>query len=142
MNKESLIKAYTETEYIIPELELTLKVGETNSVLDSLQTKYCSTMWTFITAENPKSKILTDEENNQRTELLREILDNLGKPYFSAYGQGNPNWKPEKSFLVLRTSRSEAVEKLGIIFQQNAILVGQLGKATELFIIEEIFNDR
>jgi len=140
MNKKELIKAYSETEYIIPELEIKLKVGEVNEQLDKLQEKYCSTMWTFITAENPKSKLLSDEENNQRTKLLKEILDNLGKPYFVGYGQGKTDWKAEKSFLVLRISKSEAVEKLGIFFEQNAIVIGQLGRPTELFVIEEILN--
>jgi len=141
MNKEELLVAYSQTEYIIPALEITIRIGETNSQLDALQEKYYSTCWAFVTAENPKSMSLSDGENLQRTNELEELLDKLGKTYFAGYGQGALDWKPEQSFLILNTTRQEAIEQFGIPYQQNAIVTGMKDKEAELCIVEDVFYE-
>lgn len=140
MSKEELLQAYSETDYIIPDLGIIVKIGQENKELDALQEKYASCSWAFITAENPKSKSLSDDENQQRTNQLKVLIEKLGKPYFEGYGQGKSGWKPEKSFLILDTSRNDAIEKFGIPFEQNAIVVGEKSKEAVLCIVEDIFN--
>ncbi len=141
MNKEELLEAYSQTEYIIPALEITIRIGETNSQLDTLQEKEHSTYWAFVTAENPKSMSLSDAENLQRTNEFKERLDKLGKTYFEGYGQGASDWKPEQSFLILNTTKQDAIEQFGIPFQQNAIVIGMKAKEAELCIVEEVFYE-
>ncbi len=140
MDKVELIKAYTETEYIIPVLDLTIRIGEKNKLLDNVQHKYFSVNWAFISAENPRSNLLSDEENIVRSDLLENVIKQLDKPYFIGYGKGKGDWKPEKSFLVLKTSKIEAIDIFGIPFEQNAIVIGQIGKAAKLCVIDEIFQ--
>jgi hypothetical protein len=140
MDKVKLLKAYSETEYIIPELDITIRIGEKNKLLDIIQHKYFSNNWAFISAENPRSNLLSDEENSLRSDLLENAIKQSGRPYFIGYGKGKGDWKPEKSFLVLRTSKMEAIDIFGIPFEQNAIVIGQIGKASELLAIDEIFQ--
>ncbi len=140
MDKVKLLKAYSETEYIIPELDITIRIGEKNKLLDIIQHKYFSNNWAFVSAENPRSSLLSDEENSQRSVMLENAIMQLDRPYFIGYGKGKGDWKPEKSFLVLKTSKMEAIDIFGIPFEQNAIVIGQIGKASELLAIDEIFQ--
>jgi hypothetical protein len=140
MDKVELIKAYTETEYIIPVLDLTIRIGEKNKLLDNVQHKYFSVNWAFISAENPRSNLLSDEENSLKSDLLENAIKQLDRPYFIGYGKGKGDWKPEKSFLVLKTSKIEAIDIFGIPFEQNAIVIGQIRKAAKLLVIDEIFQ--
>jgi hypothetical protein len=140
MDKVELLNAYKETEYIVPVLDLTIRIGEENKLLDNVQDKYFSVNWAFISAENPRSNLLSDEENSLRSDLLENAIKQSGRPYFIGYGKGKGDWKPEKSFLVLRTSKIEAIDIFGIPFEQNAIVIGQIGKAAKLCVIDEIFQ--
>ena len=58
MSKEELLKAYSETTYIIPKLNITKKIGELNLELNSVLEKIYSNSWTFVTAENPRLQAL------------------------------------------------------------------------------------
>ncbi len=140
MDKVELLNAYKETEYIVPVLDLTIRIGEENKLLDNVQDKYFSVNWAFISAENPRSNLLSDEENSLRSDLLENAIKQSGRPYFIGYGKGKGDWKPEKSFLVLKTSKIEAIDIFGIPFEQNAIVIGQIRKAAKLLVIDEIFQ--
>jgi len=61
MSKEELLKAYSETTYIIPKLNITKKIGELNLELNSVLEKIYSNSWTFVTAENPRLRALIND---------------------------------------------------------------------------------
>jgi len=61
MSKEELLKAYSETTYIIPKLNIRKKIGELNLELNSVLEKIYSNSWTFVTAENPRLQALIND---------------------------------------------------------------------------------
>ncbi len=59
------------------------------------------------------------------------------KDFLVYEGEGvgeDPEWKPERSVLILGIGRSKA-EELGKLFDQNAIVVGMNGKNAELVLL-------
>ena len=77
MHDEALTAAYKATAYRVsdsPFGPLVIRIGEGNDLLDRLLVMNEATRWAYITACNPRSVMLTDEENGRRTEALRERL--------------------------------------------------------------------
>ena len=72
----SLIESYINTKYIVFEPTLTIEIGKLNQDLDGLLIKHNSNEWAFITAYNPYSKILNDEENKLLHSELKELTKN------------------------------------------------------------------
>lgn len=91
--------------------------------------------WAFITAWNPKSKLLSPQENNQRHKELIKIIKKTGYPYFIGKGIGKEaGWEPEISLLILHIDKETALQ-IGQYFNQNAIVFGEQGKKPKLLII-------
>ena len=135
---QDLIEAYKNTSYNIFKPEISLKIGKSNSDLDDLLENYNCTEWAFITAYNPFSNILSDEENWERHKQLKENL----REYCCFEGEGvgdDPSWNPERSFLILGISEEDAVD-LGEKFQQNAIVVGELKQVARLVLLKDAGN--
>jgi hypothetical protein len=133
MIEEELIAAYNRTEYHVSGTEIILKIGEHSSMLDILLNQYHQQDWAFITAHNPGSRVLPDEENRLRHEQLREALS----LYNCLEGEGvgeNPPWKPERSLLVIGINRAKAIET-GNLFGQNAIVAGRIYLPAELLLL-------
>lgn len=128
-----LIDAYNLTEYHVFDPEIILRIGEHSPLLDSLLDQYHQQEWAFITAFNPQSVILPDDENKLRHAQLKEAV----KKYKSFEGEGvgeNPPWKPEQSLLVIGISKTDA-SNIGIAFDQNAIVVGRIHSPAELLLL-------
>jgi len=54
---------------------------------------------------------------------------------FEGEGAGeDPNWLSEKSFLVIGITKSDAA-KIGILSEQNAIVIGEKTKPAELLML-------
>ena len=65
---------------------------------------------------------MTETENLQRNEGLRDDLIKLDCTFYGGVGQDpSGNWPPENSFLILGISKTDA-ENLGRKYEQNAIL--------------------
>ena len=75
MNKE-LLKAYTETDFNVFELSITIKIGEHNDLLNNLLFEQGFEKWAYITPFNPYSKVLTVEQNEHRLKDLRNKIAN------------------------------------------------------------------
>ena len=134
MIQQDLIEAYNCTEYRVLGTEIVLQIGEHSQMLDVLLNQYHQQDWAFITACNPGSKPLSDEENRLRHEQLKISLGLYS--YFEGEGVGeNPPWPPERSLLVIGINRSKAIE-IGNQFVQNAILVGRIYLPAELLILK------
>jgi hypothetical protein len=128
-----LIDAYNFTEYHVFGPEIVLRIGEHNPLLDSLLDQYHQQEWAFITAFNPQSVILSDDENKLRHAQLKDAVIN----YKSFEGEGvgeNPPWKPERSLLVIGISESKAMD-IGKAFNQNAIVMGRIHSPAELLLL-------
>ena len=133
MLQPQLIEAYKNTLYKIYKPPLEIKVGSCSSALDELLQENGIVSWTYITAYNPFSEELTDEENSRRhAELIALLTDHT---YFEGEGLGtDPEWKPEKSILIIGITKEDA-KSLGTKFQQNAIVYGELHQPAELLLL-------
>ncbi len=133
MIQQELIEVYNRTEYRVSGTEIILKIGEHSQMLDILLNQYHQQDWAFITAYNPCSNVLPDNENSARHEPLKASLGLYS--YFEGEGVGdNPPWKPERSLLVIGISRRKAMD-IGNLFEQNAIVAGRIYLPPELLIL-------
>ncbi len=132
---ERLWEAYRNTIYAVPELGLEIEIGVSNADLQNYLSANGFTRWAFITAWNPGSVLLDDEQNAARLELLRQALMQNNYVYFEGYGQGKMgDWPPETSFFVLDIDR-ETARQLGKAFEQLAIVVGEWNAVAELMCL-------
>lgn len=116
----AMLQAYLTTDYLISDdPPLLLRIGEENDDARILMASFGVTTAAFLTAWNPGSHQLDDDENDLRqAELLREI-ESRRLNYLVGQGQRD-DWI-EYSYFVLGVSREEAVE-LGNLFEQNAFV--------------------
>ena len=103
MNQE-LLDAYSKTKYLVFNTEIVIEIGKRNSLVEELLKKNGCNECAFITAFNPFSQLLTDDENEKRhRELLTLVKEYI---FFEGEGRGeDSNWKPEKSLFILGISR-------------------------------------
>ena len=132
----TLIEAYKNTQYKVFEPDITIEIGILNKDIEVLLQKHKSAEWAFITAYNPYSRVLNDDENKIRHDELKELT----KCYITYEGHGvgeDPAWEPELSLLVIGISRDEAY-KIGKKFEQNAIVYGKIDFVPILLILNSI----
>ena len=118
-----LISAYELTNFHVKaEPAFTLNVGKVSEELKALFKQNKVSNVAFITAWNPYSKSLSDEENQARNDQLKNELIIRSLKFIDGFGQ-DPlgQWSGEDSFLVLGIDL-EASKKFGIQFEQNAII--------------------
>ena len=89
----------------------------------------------FITAWNPYGELLSNEENQARNNLLINELNLRSLKFLDGFGQ-DPlgQWSGEDSFLVLEIEL-EASKKLGIQFEQNAIIWSDKDAIPQLILL-------
>jgi hypothetical protein len=135
VSKESLRHAYEATDFRVedaPDGPFSLRVGEPSSTIDRLLTATGVNHWTYITACNPGSQLLSDAENARRMQELGGRVRELGFTTYHGKGVGTiGNWPPEPSLLVLGIDEPQAVA-LARQFGQAAILIGRLGEPARL----------
>lgn len=120
---QDLISAYKLTNFHVKaEPAFTLNVGKVSEELKTLFKQNDFSNAAFITAWNPYSKSLSDEENQARNDQLENVLNLYSLKFMNGFGQ-DPlgQWSGEDSFLVLGISL-ETSKKLGAQFEQNAIV--------------------
>ena len=133
-NLEELWQAYRATTFgaMLPDGFVGIRIGARCLPLETeLSTRKLST-WAYITASNPGSKLLSEQENQERHRKLVGTLEDLRCPFFE--GSGVPDdagWPPEVSLLVLGIDQQQAVG-VGRQFGQVAIVWGVSGDAAEL----------
>lgn len=135
-----LAEAYRQTSYLVgTDHPVCLRIGQHNPALDALLKKHGAQKmpWAFLTAHNPKSKKLSDEENKKRERDLRKRLTASGYRFVEGKGVGDDGlWPEERSVLIFNITR-EAAKLLGQDLEQNAIVVGVSGGAPELVFCAE-----
>jgi hypothetical protein len=116
----ALLTAYEETDYYVSDdPPMLLKIGVQNDDARILLASFDVDSAAFITAWNPGSEQLLEEENdNRQAELLAEI-EKLRLNYFVGWGE-REDWR-EYSYLILGISLPDATA-LGQQFGQNAFV--------------------
>ena len=113
-----LLKAYLQADYIVSDdPPMMLKIGEQSDDARILLASFDTDCGAFITAWNPGSTILKDEDNDDRQAALLSEIEMRRLNYLVAYGE-RENWR-EYGYFILGIRREEASE-LAHHFQQNA----------------------
>ncbi len=115
-----LYQRYLETEYIVSDdPPLPLHVREYNPDAVILLASFGVSGAAFITAWNPHSERLSDEENETRQARLLAEIEAMRLNYLVGFGEG-VDWR-EYSYLILGIERA-AADDLAVRFEQNAYL--------------------
>ncbi len=139
MTSSDLFRAYLTTEYHVSDPTLTIRINHLHPDLDKFLERVGCTVWAYITSYNPASHVISDEENITRHQMLVEDLSRY--TCFEGHGVGeDPEWKPERSLLVLDIDQ-DAAKAIGKKYGQNAIVVGNAGEAATLVLLEPIGDD-
>ncbi len=133
MVSEDLRSAYINTIFKVIQPLMEIRIGFTCDQLETLLIENNCSEWAYITAYNPYSNMLSADQNSLRHEKLRDRLQHYR--FFEGEGVGrNPDWLPEKSFLIIGITKSDAA-KIGILYEQNAIVIGEKSKPAELLML-------
>ena len=130
----NLWRAYEQTQFYVRECkpELCIRIGSHHEQLDEMLRDHRCDAWSYITACNPASELLSEEKNTSRNRELEALLKSHDLVFYRGEGIGtDPTWPAEASFLILGIGREVAME-LGRQFGQNAIVCGKRGEAAEL----------
>ena len=129
--RNQLEAVYRQTDYIVDDgdLQFTIRLDRSNPELDDTLRSLQLSSWAFLTACNPYSRALSDEQNESRQRQLAELLDEKGYRYFRARGVGD-GWQ-EPSLFISDITRDAAID-IGMTFEQNALLWGATGSEPEL----------
>ena len=134
MRTPELEAAYLATDYWVedaPNGAFAIRVGEMNVDLEELLLQEVAVEWAFVTACNPRSVPLADEETQTRMNALREMLVARGHHFYAGVAVASDgNWR-ERSFLVLDLPETDAL-KLAKRFGQNAFVSGRIAEPARL----------
>lgn len=121
----SLVLAYRQATYAVrppdqPKMEL--RINSVSSALATMMAAKKTTTAALLTAFNPRSKITSDQQNQQAQIELEEQLKVMGASAIPGEG-GDPNgkWPSEPSVLALGISIAQAHE-LASQFEQNGFV--------------------
>ena len=104
MGDRELAAAYEATEFWVEDVpggRFCVRCGEGSPDLDRLLADHHLSEWAYVTACNPGSERLSDEENAQRMRDLERLVQ--GPPCVIFHGSGvgtRGDWPPEPSLLV------------------------------------------
>lgn len=133
---QKLLNRYRGTRYEVsstPSVRaFILFEGTSSQAVDAVVRRRGATRWAYLTAYNPGSVPRLPPQNHaSQSQLLTDLA-----AFDVLHGRGvgeDASWAPEPSFFVLGISREEAVV-MGTRYGQVAILVGEIGKESELVI--------
>jgi hypothetical protein len=116
------IEAYLTTFYLFGEsFDKLIRIGTPSRDLQELYSLHGVETATFITAWNPEGSAASRPENDIRQRLLLRDLDAVSINHFDGLGQGEGDWPPEPSQLLLGCTWLQAIH-LGQHYSQNAIV--------------------
>jgi hypothetical protein len=118
-----LWKAYEETDFIVhTKPEFTLNIGQFSEQLKQVLNSHKVTSAAFITAYNPFSQQLSEDENLERQDKLVKEIQSRGLNMLRGSGQDpDQKWEAEPSLLILDIA-FEAAKKLARTYEQNAFV--------------------
>lgn len=141
--RETLQAAYLNTTYrvLVDNEPIDVRIGVANAALDRLLEACGAQNWVFVSAHNPRSRRLPDEDNARRGARLKALLDGQDCEYFEAIAlPDDPGWPPETGvFIAGMDGRAAAV--LGKRFEQLAVVCGVCGGAPYLLWLDEVVHD-
>jgi hypothetical protein len=135
----ALWEAYRRTTYVArtADGDIPINPGRRSPALDGLLNERRLREWAYLTAYNPASRKLAEEENVRRQRELIDTVRDRGLAFLEGEGIGaDADWPAEPSILILGIESDDA-RALGRQFGQLAILVGRAGQPARLVACEE-----
>lgn len=127
-----LRQAYETSHYLVDKPSLSIRIGELHPELDGHLSKTEFTHWSYLTAWNPGSRRLSQEENAARQDALLQIVGALDLPYAEGRSTHPTNdWPDEESVLIIGIELAQA-RALARDFGQLAFVTGSIGEAARL----------
>jgi hypothetical protein len=139
MNKRAgLWELYRRTAYVVytSDGDIRIDPGRRSLALDALLNDQRIRHWAYVTAYNPESEPLADQDNVKRQQALVEAVRDRGLPFLHGKGIGEDGTWAEPSILILGIESDDA-RVLGRQFGQLAIIVGQAGQPARLVACSE-----
>ena len=131
------LEAYRSAEYVVfADTTIVVRVGEPSAQLDALIGAEGAKSAAFVTAANPRGERRADVENGVANAALQNFVAAAGYPHYWGEGRDPRGSWSEPSFLVIGIYRANA-EALGSLFEQNAIVYCELGRAPELIVLDK-----
>ncbi len=134
---KALLESYESAKYHVDASpSFVLKIGQYSPELKSMYDASHKKKAAFITAYNPGSMELSNEENKERNQRLEEKIQALHLDYIHGEGKcDDDEWLGEESFLVFGINQKEAIQ-LGKEFGQNAIVWIPENSIPELLLLK------
>lgn len=130
-----LVSAYLQTTYRLIGFDIDIFIGPASADFLGWAERQSVTSFAILTAVNPASHLLTDQENAARNHFLECHLQTAGLTYVPAIAlAAEGNWPPEPGFGIYNPSASRIVG-LARLFDQNALVYWQTGADTALWWI-------
>jgi len=122
---QDLRNAYELAMYRLFDSGILFKINQKNDDLALLLSQFQASNGYFISAFNPKSRILEKTDNLQRHELLKSKLLLLKGTIFEGIGEdANDEWPGELSFLVIGISRAAIIDMARFFGQLAVVEIG------------------
>jgi hypothetical protein len=131
-----LTDCYKATTFRVegPDGIIDIRIGEKHPRIDALLALHTVKDWAYITAWNPRSQVMSTEQNVAAQAQLIDVVRARGFEFYEGDGiPDDPTWAAERSIWTAGISRQAAGE-LGTRFGQNAIVVGSIGGVAELLL--------
>lgn len=139
----ALARAYRSTCYCVytPGRKIQLRAGYRNADMDALFKFIQETEASFLTAWNPRSLVLSANENKQRNDSLLSKILSAKLRYFPAVGiPMQSRWQPEESYLIVGLGLAEAC-RWAQEYEQNAFLYTAINQPSELVWVSGLNAD-
>ena len=147
--RSSYFLPYVQTGYFVDGYEVPLIVGMDHELIADLLKKNKVSNFAYLTAHNPKSKLLTPQTNQRRNKKLEADLLSLGYPFLKGQGVAGMGtefphrpeetekdaWPPEDSFFIMGISMDETVY-IAQKYKQIAFLYGDDTGTPSLYFSE------
>ena len=135
-----LLAAYCHTDYRVElaDRHFSICPGEPSTDVDALLREVTEVLWAVITAENPRSRQVSDAENAAHRERLRQRLEQRGWQFFPTTAIcPESSWPAEHGHLIVGPSVQEALT-LAREFDQHAIVYGLIDQPVTLLFTDPV----
>lgn len=132
----ALINLYLNTNFVVYNLDISIKIDKQCEKLNKLLEKHKQTTWAFITAWNPCYNVLSEIGNTERTEMLRSMVCDY--TFYEGEGAVFRSKVPDRSLLILGIELKEAMN-IGIKLRQIAIVAGSNNDTARLIILNSLY---
>lgn len=133
---QPFVEAYKRTDYsvIVNNKSFILKIDEPNPDWISFLKEKDQSFYFYITAWNPYSILVSQDENKRANLELESKLESLRLLVFDGIGRSRDSDWYEDSFCALGGNIDLAIQ-LGRDYRQNAIVYGSLTENPTLFLL-------